>query len=56
MIICLFQQVREATKSGAVDPWLAGLLDRISEYSNVPRKKAKFQVGKTVILMHMLYK
>ena len=43
-----FQQVREATKSDTVDPRLAVLLDRISEYSNVPRKKAKFQVSNTL--------
>ncbi|KAL9983869.1 hypothetical protein ACROYT_G006112 [Oculina patagonica] len=37
------KQVREATRSGKADPRLTVLLERISEYSNIPRKKAKFQ-------------
>lgn len=37
------KQVREASRSEKVDPRLSHLLDRISEYSNIPRKKAKFQ-------------
>ncbi|KAJ7372343.1 hypothetical protein OS493_019788 [Desmophyllum pertusum] len=36
------KQVREAT-SNTADPRLTVLLERISEYSNIPRKKAKFQ-------------
>lgn len=39
------QQVREATRSDKADPRLAVLLERIGEYSNIPRKKAKFQVS-----------
>lgn len=46
--MCL-QQIREATKTDVVEPRLAALLDRISEYSNIPRKKAKFQVSDNVI-------
>ena len=46
--VCL-QQIREATKTDVVEPRLAALLDRISEYSNIPRKKAKFQVSDNVI-------
>ncbi|XP_020630149.1 cell growth-regulating nucleolar protein-like isoform X2 [Orbicella faveolata] len=37
------KQVREATRSDKADPRLTVLLERISEYSNIPRKKAKFQ-------------
>nr|XP_058970777.1 cell growth-regulating nucleolar protein-like [Pocillopora verrucosa] len=37
------KQVREASRSEKVDPRLSNLLDRISEYSNIPRKKVKFQ-------------
>lgn len=43
------QQIREATKTDVVEPRLAALLDRISEYANIPRKKAKFQVSDNVI-------
>ena len=46
--VCL-QQIREATKTDIVEPRLAALLGRISEYSNIPRKKAKFQVSDNVI-------
>ena len=46
--MCL-QQIREATKTDVVEPRLAALLDRISEYSNIPRKKAKFQVSDNVV-------
>lgn len=45
--MCL-QQIRQATKRDVVEPRLAVLLDRISEYSNIPRKKAKFQVSDNV--------
>lgn len=45
--VCL-QQIRQATKTDVVEPRLAALLDRISEYSNIPRKKAKFQVSDNV--------
>lgn len=45
--MCL-QQIREATKTDVVEPRLAALLERISEYSNIPRKKAKFQVSDKV--------
>ncbi|XP_074613621.1 cell growth-regulating nucleolar protein-like isoform X1 [Acropora palmata] len=37
------KHVREATTSGAVEPRIAGLLDKISAYPNVPRKRAKFK-------------
>lgn len=54
--IVWFQQVRQTTKSGTVDLRLAGLLDRISEYSNIPRKKAKFQVGNIVMSIPPVYR
>jgi len=45
------QQVREATRSDKADPRLAVLLERIGEYSNIPRKKAKFQVSLSMSLI-----
>ncbi|XP_072027975.1 cell growth-regulating nucleolar protein-like isoform X2 [Amphiura filiformis] len=37
------QRVREAKESAKLSPGVAKLLDRIADYPNVPRKKAKFE-------------
>ncbi len=43
--VFLFQLVREAKDSAQLSPGVAKLLDRIADYPNVPRKKAKFEVS-----------
>ena len=38
------QQVKQSVSGAKVSPKVAGLLERIAEYHNIPRKKAKFEV------------
>ena len=40
----LYQQVQEAINKTKTDPKLRGLLERLKDYPNIPRKKAKFEV------------
>ena len=39
-----FQRVRESKETAKLSREVANLLDRIADYPNVPRKKAKFEV------------
>lgn len=49
VIICL-QQVRCAAQKAPANPKLKGLLSRLEDYPNIPRKKAKFEVTNLVCL------
>ena len=40
----ILQQVKQSVSGAKVSPKVAGLLERIAEYHNIPRKKAKFEV------------
>lgn len=40
-----FQQVKQSVSGAKVSPKVAGLLERIADYPNIPRKKAKFEVS-----------
>lgn len=40
----VFQRIQEAMKRPDIDPKLHHVLDQVSSYENVPRKRAKFQV------------
>lgn len=45
LILLLLQRVHEAMNKPGVSAKLKDVLRQVSTYDNVPRKKAKFQVG-----------
>lgn len=45
IVILLIQKIHEAMNKPGVSAKLKEVLSKVSTYDNVPRKKAKFQVG-----------
>ncbi len=54
LVIPLLKRVHEAMNRPGVSAKLKDVLQQVSAYDNVPRKKAKFQVGITSICTYNL--
>ena len=54
VIFCILQQVLSAIGKANANPRLRSLLQQIKNFSNIPRKKAKFEVL-CFCMMHALF-
>lgn len=55
-IMLLMQKIHDAMNKPGVSAKLKEVLSKVSTYDNVPRKKAKFQVGKISLSSdHLFY-
>jgi len=55
IVVCGFRQQVQQAIDKAADPKLQIILQQLRGYSNIPRKKAKFEVCLTVLPLYIVF-